>query len=255
MQGRPQLSAVLITRDAASQLQNCLESLHFVDEIVVIDSGSSDQTKAIAERFSARFEEHPWSGFGPQKNIAVSRASHDWVLCVDADEVVSGELADAIKAALLDPLAHVFEIARRNFFMGRYLRHGEGYPDWSIRLFDRRQARWSDDQVHERVMTEQPVARFKTHQDLLHRSAESLSRYIDKQNRYTTIQAEQMRAMGVTTSTAQLILSPMVRFIRFYIFRLGFLDGVPGLVHIAIGSFCSFMKYAKLSAMTRESKS
>jgi hypothetical protein len=104
-------------------------------------------------------------------------------------------------------------------------------------------------------MTEQPVARFKTHQDLLHRSAESLSRYIDKQNRYTTIQAEQMRAMGVTTSTAQLILSPMVRFIRFYIFRLGFLDGVPGLVHIAIGSFCSFMKYAKLSAMTRESKS
>jgi hypothetical protein len=141
---------------------------------------------------------------------------------------------------------------RCNRFLGRWLRHGEGYPDWSVRLFHRAHARWSDDAVHEKIVTGQPVVRL--HGDLLHDSAETLEKYLDKQNRYTTLQAELLRSAGRRASVAQLLLSPALRFVKFYLVRLGFLDGVPGLVHIAIGCMNTFNKYAKLKALEREAK-
>jgi len=140
-------------------------------------------------------------------------------------------------------------MARCNRFMGHWLRHGEGYPDWSLRLFDRRHARWSDDPVHEKVLANARPARLSG--DLLHESAETLDRYLDKQNRYTTLQAEAMRAAGKHASLVRLVLSPLARFIKFYVIRLGFLDGKAGLVHIAIGCMNSFNKYAKLLALQR----
>ena len=131
--------------------------------------------------------------------------------------------------------------------MGRYLRHGEGYPDWSLRLFDRRTARWSDDAVHEKVIVSS--GRIGTLAgDLLHQSAESLDNYLAKQNRYSTIAAETALALGKRASVIQLLLSPLLRFIKFYFLRLGFLDGIPGLVHILIGCVASFSKYAKMLA-------
>jgi len=131
--------------------------------------------------------------------------------------------------------------------MGRWLRHGEGYPDWSLRLFDRRHARWSDDPVHEKVLTGAPVARIQG--DLLHDSAETLAGYLDKQNRYTSMQAEALFKAGKQAGVAQLLLSPALRFVKFYFLRLGFLDGLPGLVHILIGCQNSFAKYAKMLAL------
>jgi hypothetical protein len=139
-------------------------------------------------------------------------------------------------------------MARRNRFLGRWLAHGEGYPDWNVRLFDRRRARWSDDPVHEHVIADGTVARLEG--DLLHASAESLDVYMAKQNQYTTLQAAALHARGERVGVARLVLSPLVRFIRFYVVKLGFLDGVAGLVHIAIGCFNSFMKYAKLRALS-----
>ncbi len=139
------------------QLADCLASAPFAGEIVVVDSGSSDDTVEIARRCGARVIEQPWLGFGPQKNFAVAQAAHDWVLCLDADERVTPELAAAIRAALGGaPAAAAFAVARRNRFLGRWLAHGEGYPDWNVRLFDRRRARWTDDPVHEHVT---PTAR------------------------------------------------------------------------------------------------
>ncbi len=149
---RARLSAVLITRNAADQLEPCLSSLAFCDEIVVVDSGSSDRTCEIAREFGARLVVKEWLGFGRQKQFAVDQASHDWVLCIDADERVSPQLAASIAGALERPAAPVYRMPRRNRFLGRWLRHGEGYPDWSARLFDRRSARWSDDPVHEKVL-------------------------------------------------------------------------------------------------------
>ena len=243
------LSLVIIARDAAHELADCLASAAFAADAIVVESGSSDDTAAVATRSGARVIVHAWEGFGPQKNFAVAQARHDWVLCLDADERVTPELEVAIRALFVGagPAAAAYSIARRNRFLGRWLAHGEGYPDWNIRLFDRRRARWSDDVVHEKVVADGTVA--ELHGDLLHASAESIDAYIAKQNRYTSAQATAMHARGERASAAQMMLSPAARFVRFYVFRLGFLDGAAGFAHIAIGAFASFLKYAKLRSL------
>ncbi len=247
------LSLVVITRDAATEIAACLASAAFVAETLVVDSGSRDDTVEIARARGARVLSHPWQGFGPQKRFAVAQASHDWVLCLDADERVSPELEYAIRARFASgtPAAAAFAIARRNRFLGRWLAHGEGYPDWIVRLFDRRRARWTDDAVHEHVVADGPVERLEG--DLLHASAESIDDYIAKQNRYTTLQAQAMHERGERASFARLALSPLARFVRFYIVKGGFLDGAAGFAHVAIGAFASFLKYAKLRAMQQHS--
>ena len=246
---RASVSAVLITRNAAGQLEACLASLGFCAEIVVVDSGSSDGTCEIARKCGARVIEKEWLGFGRQKQYAVEQASHDWVLCIDADERVSPGLAANIRDVLAKPGAPVYRMPRCNRFLGRWLRHGEGYPDWSARLFDRRSARWSDDPVHEKVLY--AVTPGTLDGDLMHESAESLRDYLDKQNRYTTLAAQQLFEGGRSATALQMVMSPLVRFIKFYFFRLGFLDGLPGLAHTAIGCMNSFMKYAKLLELDR----
>jgi glycosyltransferase involved in cell wall biosynthesis len=238
------LSVVLITHNAAAQLADCLASVAFADEVLVVDSGSSDGTAEIAARYGARVVQKEWMGFGRQKQFAVEQAAHDWVLCLDADERVSPELAASLVRALQAPASPVYRMARRNRFLGRWLRHGEGYPDWSVRLFDRREARWSDDSVHEKVLF--AVTPGTLQGDLLHESAEDIGRYLEKQNRYTTLAAEELHRRGKRAGMAELVFSPLVRFIKFYVLRLGFLDGLPGLAHISVGCMNSFMKYAKL---------
>ena len=259
---RQPLSAVLITRNAASQLLECLASVAFCDEIVVVDSGSEDATVEIAERHGARVIQAEWRGFGAQKQFAVEQASHDWVLCIDADERVSERLGESIRAALTCPRSGspgtqsasapkltAYRFARCNRFMGRHLRHGEGYPDWSLRLFDRRAARWSDDAVHEQVLATGEVGTLQG--DLLHESAESLETYLAKQNRYSTLAAHAALACGKRATVMHLLISPSLRFIKFYFLRLGLLDGLPGLVHILVGCGASFAKYAKMLAFQR----
>ena len=247
---RQSLSVVIITKNAARQLADCLDSAAFADEVVVVDSDSTDDTATLAAQRGATVIQKEWLGFGRQKQFAVEAARHDWVLCLDADERVSDTLRANIVAALAAPAAQAYAMPRCNRFMGRWLRHGEGYPDWSLRLFDRRHARWSDDPVHEKVLTTAPVARLAG--DLLHDSAETLAGYLDKQNRYTSMQAEALFKTGKRAGVAQLLLSPALRFAKFYFLRLGFLDGTPGLVHIAIGCCNSFHKYAKLMALHQD---
>ena len=241
---RQPLSVAIITLNAATQLEACLRSVRFADEIVVVDSGSTDGTQALAERCGARVIAQDWLGFGRQKHFAVDAAAHDWVLCLDADERVTPELQASIENALQNPSTAAFRFPRRNRFLGRYLKHGEGYPDWSLRLFDRRQANWSDDAVHEKVETKSGVGELAG--DLLHDSAESLATYLTKQNRYTTLAAEMALAAGKRASFGRIAFSPLVRFIKFYLIRQGFRDGLPGLIHIAIGCFNSFIKYSKM---------
>ena len=246
------LSAVIITRDAAAALPECLASVRFADEILIVDSGSQDTTHEIAQRHGARFLHQDWLGYGKQKQFAVERAAHDWVLCLDADVRVSPELAHRIQEALRAPAFFAYDMPRCNRFMGRWLRHGEGYPDPNLRLFHRGHARWSDDPIHEHIVTIEPIGRLDG--DLLHATETTLADYLAKQNRYTSLQAERLHAQGKRVSAWRLMLSPLGRFIKFYFLRLGFLDGVPGLVHIVIGCHNSFMKYAKLMQLARGEK-
>jgi glycosyltransferase involved in cell wall biosynthesis len=253
MQQKTPLSVVIIALDAASQIEACLKSAAFADEIVVVDSGSRDDTRGIALKYGARVLHQDWLGFGRQKRFAVEQASHDWVLCLDADERVSDPLRASIVEALQAPRFRAYRMPRCNLFMGRWLRHGEGYPDWSLRLFNRRSANWSEDEVHEKVLTTSPVGSLPG--DLLHQSQESLTAYLEKQNRYTSLQAEELCRRGKQASVGRLLASPLLRFVKFYFLRLGFLDGVPGLAHISIGCFNSFVKYAKLHELNKKGKS
>lgn len=249
---RVPFSVTIIALNAADQIEVCLKSAAFADEIVVVDSGSTDGTAEIARKYGARVIQQDWLGFGPQKQFAVEQASHDWVLCLDCDERISERLRINIESILSAPQYQAYQMPRCNRFMGRWLRHGEGYPDLSLRLFNRKSARWSEDAVHEKVVTATAVGKIEG--DLLHESAESLSSYMDKQNRYTTLQADTLSQRGKRASVLQLLFSPLIRFIKFYLLRRGFLDGVPGLVHILIGCFNSFMKYAKLRALNNEGR-
>ena len=253
MSAKLPLSLVVITRDAAADIAECIASVPFAAETLVVDSGSRDDTVEAARRSGARVVVREWLGFGAQKHFATGEAAHDWVLCLDADERVSPALAASIVSLFVrGPDAVAYAVARRNRFLGRWLAHGEGYPDWTVRLFDRRRARWSDDAVHERVIAEGGVARLSG--DLMHASAESIDAYIAKQNRYTSLQAAALHARGARAGAAHLALSPLARFLRFYVLRLGFLDGAAGFAHIAIGAFASFMKYAKLRALDAEAR-
>ena len=246
---RTRLSVIVVAHDAAAQLPGCLASAAFADETVVVVSDPADDTRQVAERLGARVVQREWLGFGRQKQFAVEQAANDWVLCLDADERVSPELAASIVRAIGSPAAPVYRMARCNRFLGRWLRHGEGYPDWSPRLFDRKSARWSDDRVHEKVLY--AVTPGTLEGDLLHESAEDLGRYLEKQNRYTTLAAQELYERGRDASVVELAFSPLVRFVKFYLLRLGFLDGIPGLVHVSIGCMNSFMKYSKLIEMRK----
>jgi glycosyltransferase involved in cell wall biosynthesis len=238
------LSVVIIALNAAKQIEPCLASVRFADEVLVVDSGSVDETRAIADVAGAEVIEKEWLGFGRQKQFAVQQAKHDWVLCLDVDERVTPELEAAIRAAMARADHFAWRMPRRNRFLGRWLRHGEGYPDWSLRLFHRAHASWSNDDVHETVITTVDVGTLKG--DLLHDSAEDVTTYLAKQNRYSSLHAQALFSQGVRAGYGRLLFSPLARFIKFYFLRLGFLDGGPGFAHVAIGCFAAFSKYAKL---------
>lgn len=247
------LSVTVITLNAAATLRQCLESVAWADEIIVVDSGSTDATRSIVEKFGARIIHNDWPGYGAQKNFAVTQAAHDWVLSLDADEWLSPELTLSIRALMEGiPPQHAYACKRCNRFMGCWLRHGEGYPDTILRLFDRRHAAWSTDIIHEHVTCATPIGSLNG--DLMHESEAGLAAYLAKQNRYTSLQAAVLHQRGQRASLLQLIFSPLLRFVKFYVFRRGFMDGVPGLVHILIGCFNSFIKYAKLREIEKMAK-
>lgn len=239
-------TATIIALNESQNIAACIKSVDFFDEVIVVDAGSTDETRSVARSAGATVLENPWPGFGPQKQFALEHARNDWIFSIDADERVSEALEARIQELFSsEPGAQGYTINRRNHFMGRALRHGEGYPDWCLRLFDRRHASWSADPVHEKVELEGRIERLKGG-DLEHFSQCSLADYLEKQNQYTSLQARHLSSIGRRSSLPKMLFSPFVRFLKFYVIRLGFLDGVPGLVHIMVGCYNSFLKYAKL---------
>jgi glycosyltransferase involved in cell wall biosynthesis len=246
------ISVAIIALNAAGQIEPCLESIAFADDVVVVDSGSTDATADVCRRHGARVEQKEWLGFGRQKQHAVTAAKHDWVLCLDVDERVSPQLARSIAEAVRGNRYRAWRMPRRNRFLGRWLAHGEGYPDWSVRLFHRAHAGWSNDEVHEAVLTTAEVGTLEG--DLLHESAEDVATYIAKQNRYTSLHAQALYRQGVRARYWRLLTSPLARFVKFYLLRLGFLDGGPGFAHIVIGCNNSFHKYLKLIELEKAAR-
>jgi glycosyltransferase involved in cell wall biosynthesis len=246
------LSIILITKNEAANIDACLHSVAFADEIVVVDSGSTDDTVAIARQLGARVEVTPdWPGFGPQKNRALALASHPWVLSLDADERVTPELRAEIEAVVRGAgPASAYEIPRLTQFCGQWIHHCGWTPDHVLRLFRREAARFSDDLVHERVLVQGPVGRLKT--SLLHYSYPTPAHYWRKLEQYSQAWAQQRHAAGQRTSMARAAAAGLVAFIRSYLFRLGILDGAMGFAVCTMQAQAAFGKYFALYCLNRK---
>ncbi|GAB3371947.1 glycosyltransferase family 2 protein [Lysobacter rhizosphaerae] len=226
------ISACIITFNEADRIGDCLASLAFCDEVVVVDSHSTDATRAIAESLGARVIARPFDGFRSQKQFAIEQATHDWVLCLDADERVSPELRAAIEAERERGFttAAGYRFARLSEYFGKFLRHGNAYPDRVLRLFDRRRGGWRGTrEVHEAASVEGEVRTLRG--DLIHYPYRSLEQQLAKTQRYARMMAEHDFARGKRATLGKLVLAPAWRFWRGYVLRGGFLDGWHGLVY------------------------
>jgi glycosyltransferase involved in cell wall biosynthesis len=240
------LSAVLIAQNEEEKVGDALDSVSFCDEIVLVDSGSSDRTREIAASRGARvILNAPWPGFVAQRDLAVRAASHDWVLALDADERVSARLRDEIQALRASGCgAAGYRIPRVAFYLGRSIRGTDWYPDWQVRLFDRTRAAWQGDLVHESVVVRGPVARLSG--VLEHEPYSSISDHLRKIDSYTTLWARQAYARGRRAGLATVMLGATWAFVRNYVLKGGFVLGSAGLLVSVLNTHYTFAKLAKL---------
>lgn len=242
------ITATVITYNEEKNIQACLESLTWAKEIVVVDSGSSDRTLEICRGYTDKVLINPWVGFIEQKNFAISAATYDWVLNVDADERVPEELRHAIERELAAPRHKGYWIARRNYFLGRWIRHGGWYPDRVLRLFDRRAGRFGGLNPHAYfAIPEGSVG--VIHSDLIHLTYPDLSEYLRKQDWYTGISARERVKWGRrpgSITRMELLLRAMLKFTQVYLVKRGFLDGMHGWIVAAGASYFNVFKYAKV---------
>jgi len=247
---RPPLTVCIVAMNEEDNIADCLASADFVDERIVVDSHSTDATRERAAASGARVIERDWPGHVEQKNFAIDQATNDWVLCLDADERVSPELRASILAALdRGQLPDGFEMARRTWYLGRWIRRGGWYPDVKLRLFRRSKGRWGGVNPHDHARVEGRVERLDG--DLLHYSYRSISDHVRSIDAFTTIAAREKFKAGRRAGIVDLTLRPFGKFLRMYVLKLGFLEGAAGFVVAATGAFYVFLKYAKLRELER----
>ena len=242
------LSAVIIARDAADRLPSCLAALGFADEILVYDGGSSDATATVARDHGARVVAAPaWAGYGIERQRAQDEAAGEWILMVDADEVVTPALAKEIRAALdADDPATAYAIPRRTWAFGRYLAHGGWWPDYVIRLYHRDHGRYNDALVHERVLLGPGTRCARFASPLLHHTYRNLHEYLVKSAGYAAAWADARQHAGRSTSLAAGLFHAAGCFVRMYLLRVGFLDGRAGFLLALLSAHSTFVKYADL---------
>ena len=248
------ISACVITLNEADRIEDCLESLSWCDDILVVDSHSTDATRKLSEEHGARVIERDWPGHVAQKEFAVREARHDWVLCIDADERISAELRDEIEALRKRDLAeHAgWQMPRLSSYLGHWIRHGSWHPDRKLRLFDRRRGHWTGRDPHDRVEVEGSVGRFSG--KLLHHPYRSFADHLATIDRYTTTMAQGLRAADRRARLADIVLRPPWRFFRFYVIEPGFLDGWRGFVLATLAAHYVRLKYTKLWLLDHSSE-
>lgn len=251
----PRLAACIITHNEADRIEACIRSVAFCDEIVVVDSHSTDSTRDIAAALGARVIETDWTGYRSQKEFAVRSSRYDWVLCLDADERVSEELRGEIERLRADGFGGYAgcSMPRITDYFGQFLRHGNAYPDRLVRLFDRRRGGWVGREVHENTRVEGRIGRLRGH--LLHYSYRSLTDHEQRMLRYAELMAESMHASGRRGRLAPVVLHSWWRFLRGYVLRLGFLDGWRGFAFAVVETHYVRQKYLKLYLLSKGLKS
>lgn len=241
----PRISAAIIARDEADNIADAVKSVSFADQVVVADTGSTDNTAEIAGNAGAEVHSVNFEGFGNTKNKALEFCTGDWIIFIDADERVTPELADNIQRLIADsPRCDGFLINRLTYFLGKPMRHSGWHPDYLPRLFKKGRGRYSSNLVHEIMEIDGNVE--KVDGLLLHYSYKSLDQYLDKLNEYSSLSAREMLARGKKFNLLDLIFRPPLVFFKMYIAKAGFLDGFRGLILAVLSSYHVFVKYAKL---------
>jgi len=250
MSTRPSISVSVITFNEEDNLRACLDSVTWADDIVVVDSFSTDATLDIAREFTDRIHQRAWNGINEQRQFALEQCRGDWVLCLDADERVTPELRDEILAVFDrgNPDCNGFLIPRRAYYLGQWIRHCGWYPDRKLRLFRRASARFGDNDPHDKVVLDGAVKTLGG--DLLHYTYRDLTHNLRTINTFSSVAAERCARQGRDTGVLDLIVRPPWRFIKQYILRLGFLDGLPGLIICAMSAFSAFAREAKIWELT-----
>lgn len=240
----PPVSVILITKNAAAHIERALRSVAWADERIVVDCGSTDDTVTRAVPLATHVETRAWAGYGAQKNYAASLARHDWVLSLDADEAITDTLRTQIAALHPSPDPAAFRMPRVTWYLGRWIRSTDWYPDRSVRLYDRRRAQWDDRPVHEALIVEGTVDDLTG--EIEHRPYADVREHLARMNHYTTLAAEHMFADGRRAQAWHLVVHPTAAFLRNYLARGGVRDGVPGLIVSLTGAVYVLLKYAKL---------
>jgi glycosyltransferase involved in cell wall biosynthesis len=247
----PRLSATIITNNEAADIGDALKSVAWADEIVVVDSHSTDDTVAIAKRHTDRVVVRDWAGYVDQKNHAASLANHDWILSIDADERVTPELAAEITQVMSgEPPAAGFRIPRVTWHLGRWIRTTDWYPDHQLRLYDRRRARWTGAYVHEAVTVDGAIDHLRG--ELQHYAYRDIADHLETIDRYTTLAARQMQDAGRRSGLLQMAGHPPLAFLRNYLAHGGIRDGAPGFIISAMNAYYVFLKFAKLWELERQ---
>jgi glycosyltransferase involved in cell wall biosynthesis len=251
---KPQLSVILITKNEAGNIRACLESVSWADEIIVVDSGSTDGTIDIAREFTQQVYVHDWPGFGPQKNRALGYATKEWVFSIDADERVSDELRTEIEKVLHSPSNNfdAYLVSRLSNFCGRFMRHSGWYPDLLPRLFKRGTTKFSNDLVHERLIVDGQIGRLQG--ILLHYSFDDMDEVLHKINQYSTAGAAMMFERGKRTTLVGAVLRGFWSFVRTYLLRSGFLDGQKGFMLAISNAEGTYYRYLKLLMLQEKKK-
>ena len=245
------ISATIITYNEQANIARAIESLRCCDEVVVVDSGSSDRTVEIATNLGARVLEMQWRGYAGQKNFASESAANNWILSIDADEALSEGLdAEIMRIKKNGPAFSGYTMPRMAQYLGRWILHSGWYPDRKVRLFDRTKAKWVGDFVHETVKVDGRVGHLES--NLLHFTCDSLSEHLRTLDRYTTLAAEELVFHKTKIGLSKLIFDPAWTFVRSYFLQRGFLDGVEGLTIAHMAAIYTFLKYAKARNMSSQ---
>jgi glycosyltransferase involved in cell wall biosynthesis len=246
----PTLSVIIITRNETSNIRRALDSIRFADEIIINDSGSTDGTIEIAQSYGCRIIQSEFAGFGAAKQTALAAAKSDWVLSLDADEEIDPILASTIKEAMTNADFNGYHLNRKSQFLGRWMLHSGWYPDYLPRLFRRSSGRFTGDNVHERIEIDGPLGKLEGH--ILHYTDPDVEHYLEKLNRYTSLSADMLQAQGRQFKTLDVVFKPPATFVKMYILKSGFRDGIQGLLLALLSSFHVLCKYAKLWERQRQ---
>jgi glycosyltransferase involved in cell wall biosynthesis len=248
------LSVVIITYNEEKNIGRCLDSIKGIaDEIIVVDSISTDGTKAICTSYGVTFIEQPFLGYIEQKNFALNSASHDYALSLDADECLSDELKKVILTEKQNGFTFdCYRMNRLSSFCGQWIKHGTWYPDRKIRLINRKKGKWGGVNPHDKIVMNEGASLKQLRGDILHYTYESIDQIMEQTNRFTTIQSKAMFERGKRSSVIKLIINPLVAFISGYIIKRGFLDGYNGFIIARFSSHATLAKYAKLLQLQRK---